>query len=613
MLFFFFLIFVNNSFSKDSTSIFLLDSLYGFASEILETNPDQSLDIGKRIIQLSIETNNNSLLPWGYEIIARSFSYKNRIDSAFFFAYRGLNIAEKINSYRDSALFHYLLGVFNKDTGAYTEALSHLNKSLNISENYSLEEITAKVLNSMSEIYIVQNEIDKALEVLLKSAEYKKKYNDLKGLSRTYNNIGNIYNFKSDFVRANFYYMKSNQLKTELKDSIGIAKTYNNLAYSYFMLRQYKNAETFAKKGLTISHKINDSNSRLNLLKNLSAIYQGKNDRYNALETYIKYTNLKDSIYNLEKEKQIAQIREEYETEKKDRQIESQSMQLEQTKTEMLFLLTAFGFTVVVVVMVFYAYNQKKKSNKALARQKDKISEINKSLHDSNIIKDKLFTIIAHDLKAPINSIYNSCQTIIDYADELNFEKAYEVLPAIKKSVHDVNLLIENLFNWAISKKNRVPFMPIIFDLCELIASCVTQQLEFASKKNIKIYSAVCENLYIKADINMVNSVLRNLLNNAIKFTPKEGQIIISSKKYNDFVLIYIMDTGIGITKEEFNQLFCADNFSTPGTQNERGTGLGLQICRDFLITNGGALYINSQPGIGTDVCFKLKLETTGM
>jgi signal transduction histidine kinase len=142
--------------------------------------------------------------------------------------------------------------------------------------------------------------------------------------------------------------------------------------------------------------------------------------------------------------------------------------------------------------------------------------------------------------------------------------------------------------------------------LNELISSCVQQHQEFAFRKEINIYLRLHDEIIVQADINMINSVVRNLLNNALKFTMKYGSIYITSKIIKEHVIIYFSDTGIGIPEDSLYKIFQNNNYTTTGTKGERGTGLGLQICKHFLTRNKGNLYINSQPGIGTDACFSL-------
>lgn len=229
------------------------------------------------------------------------------------------------------------------------------------------------------------------------------------------------------------------------------------------------------------------------------------------------------------------------------------------------------------------------------------IKRSNKALKESNISKNKFFSILAHDLRNPISGCLNLTELL-----ETNYDKYSEIerkkyLSLIKDSAKHLNNLIENLLEWSRLQIGRMEYSPVEFDLIDLVCDNVLLLKSIAKKKGIKLISKVDENIEIFADINMLKTVIRNLISNALKFTHKDGEVIIDAKEIYDEIEITITDTGIGIDEEKQKQLFKIDFYQKQrGTANEKGTGLGLILCKEFVEKNGGNIQVESTLGKGS-------------
>lgn len=230
-------------------------------------------------------------------------------------------------------------------------------------------------------------------------------------------------------------------------------------------------------------------------------------------------------------------------------------------------------------------------------------------LIELNATKDKFFSIIAHDLNTPFNSIIGYSEYLLELVNEKNFQKIHEIAYSIFNSSQKAMDLLTNLITWSQLESGRMPFNPKLIDLSVLVNEVNYLVESSAKQKNIIIENQIPSNLQVFADREMINTVLRNLITNAIKFTESDGKIIISTTVDNNSRIISITDNGVGISMERIEKLFVIDNNnSTPGTKNEKGTGLGLILCKEFIVKNNGTIWAESNPGNGTCFHFSLPL-----
>ncbi|MBB5637158.1 PAS domain S-box-containing protein [Pedobacter cryoconitis] len=228
-----------------------------------------------------------------------------------------------------------------------------------------------------------------------------------------------------------------------------------------------------------------------------------------------------------------------------------------------------------------------------------------KRLQELNATKDKFFSIIAHDLRNPFTSLISFSELIYKNVNRLSLEKIENLAFRMNDSAKQAYTLLENLLHW--SKMQTGVLEP---DLQELNVEDILEEMKKVSSsiaiaKGIEIQiEKVCPGK-ILADRQMMNTVLRNIIANAIKFSHANGTIVLTAHKHQEAILFAVKDSGIGIEKENIERLFKMDSsFSTPGTQNERGTGLGLRLCREFVEISGGSIWLESEPGLGTTIYF---------
>jgi signal transduction histidine kinase len=228
-------------------------------------------------------------------------------------------------------------------------------------------------------------------------------------------------------------------------------------------------------------------------------------------------------------------------------------------------------------------------------------------LHELNATKDKFFSIIAHDLKNPFNSIIGFSDLLLEKVQEKDYDGIEEFAGQIRNSSQLAMDLLTNLLEWSRAQTGKIEFTPESVEIGSLIDE-VTQLLnDTAKQKSITISDKNRHNASVIADKNMITSILRNLVSNAIKFTHPGGQIVISTEQMPNECLVTVSDNGVGIKQETIEKLFRIDqNSSTMGTQNEKGTGLGLLLCKEFIEKHSGKIWVESDPGKGSKFHFTI-------
>lgn len=221
--------------------------------------------------------------------------------------------------------------------------------------------------------------------------------------------------------------------------------------------------------------------------------------------------------------------------------------------------------------------------------------------------KDKFFSIISHDLKSPFNSILGLSNLLVEQIQEKNYDGIEEYASIIQSSSQRAMELLKNLLDWSRSQTGRIEFSPEYVEMVNLINEVTELLKEAALQKSIGIVKELPRNMLTFADKSMISTILRNLISNSIKFTQTGGQIVISAVRKKDELIINVADNGVGIKKEVLGKLFqIAENQTTLGTQNERGTGLGLILCKEFVEKHGGRIWVESEPGVGSKFSFSI-------
>lgn len=258
---------------------------------------------------------------------------------------------------------------------------------------------------------------------------------------------------------------------------------------------------------------------------------------------------------------------------------------------------------IISLLLFILSFNWLKMKNKS-----DEIFKLNQELEKSNQNKDRFISVLAHDLRSPFNTLLGFADLLNDKFDDFSISEQKTYTKYIQNSGHSIFRLLDDLLTWARLDAGKFPFQPSTVNIGEICETVVADYAMVAVKKKIDLKSENTEiQNFVFADNMMLKTVVRNLVDNAIKFTPENGQVKIAVARRNDKIIVSVSDSGIGITAEEKARLFNISTISSkPGTANEKGTGMGLILCYDIIKKHNGEIWLESGQDAGTTINFSL-------
>ncbi len=567
--------------------------------------------------------------------------YQGDYPKALEYYQKSLKIDEEFNDKKKISYSYNNIGIIYFYQGDYPKSLEYYQKSLKIDEERGDKNGVSYSLNNIGIIYEYQNNYPDALAYYKKSLKIKEELADKSGMATGYYNIGTIYKYQNNYPKAYECYQKSLEVSLKIEKKTTETFSYNGLASLYLAQNKEKEAYNYSKKAYELAKKIGNAE----LIKESSELLAKSSNALGyyseAYKFHVIFKAMNDSLYNEENIKKITglEFQYKYDKEKKIAKIEQQkkdAVLIEKEKRQKYLrntFIVGFILMLFLVVVSLNSLVQKHKANRMLLFQKEKIKErntelfklnkkikaqskkikaTNQNLKILNATKDKFFSIIAHDLRSPFNALLGFSEILLEKHKEFDNEKREIIIESLNSSIVGAYKLLENLLAWSLSQSGKMQFSPEKLNLKDILLETMINLQESANKKNIQIINTIPENEIIYADKNMITTVFRNLISNAIKFTNNGQHITISIKTQagGKFHEISIVDTGVGIAKEKIDDLFRIDkDTSTLGTDKEKGTGLGLIICKEFVEKHSGKIWVESELNIGTTFSFSIPNE----
>jgi signal transduction histidine kinase len=428
------------------------------------------------------------------------------------------------------------------------------------------------------------------------------------------NNIANIYvNVGDSLELALDYYQRAIQVFDDLNDHRSKAFVLEGLGCVYRELEDYRQAISTFEESLALAekHRLGFYLRQLNYY-DLALTYERMNRTRDAYRSFKLYSQYKDSLLQEERTNQVAELEKKYQTQQKEAEIQrlNASRQIDQLRLkrdeELRILgIAAILLLVVAVSVVSVGYFNKKRTNKLLGQKNFKIEEQRKELEKLNAAKDKFFSIIAHDLKNPFHTILGFSYLIDKEYDRFSDTEKRKYAAEINRSANSIFRLLQNLLDWARSQTESLKYNPQILDFREVYDNIQSLLKPLAEQKRIQLLAEIPDGTEVYADPVMLETILRNLVNNAIKFTHENGWVKTVVKNEGEKLEVCVEDNGVGISSGELANLFRIDSkVKRKGTKQEDGTGLGLVICGEFVKKNGGMIWAESQPGQGSRFYF---------
>lgn len=506
-----------------------------------------------------------------------------------------LEVSEATNDKEAIGVALENIGDIQKSMGNTEKALEYYDKSLKIFQDINdLEGIGILNIN-IGEIAISNKEFEKAHQHFELAMEVLESIGSKSNVAYINNKLGFLHREKKEFKEALEHFQTALRISEESEEKGDIAYTYFEFGGYYTAINSYRQALESYNKSLEMSVEVMDFELIRDNYKGLSEAYYRLDDTKNAYKYLKLYYQSNDSLINQTTLKKLNDLNTLSEINDKEQDIELLRKESEvkdlKINRQWIFTISFIILALLSSIIAIIAYKKsvfEKKANKILEEKK-------KELVISNNAKEKMLSVISHDLRGPLGNILTALNIITDENNEINSRDSNIMLRQIKSSAQSTYELLENLLNWANSQSDKIMFSPELDSIVPLIKETIKIYITNAEVKSIRFISQVSESHIAYFDKNMVRVILRNLISNAIKFSEKNSDIIISTEYEGDFLQISVKDTGKGIDKDLLDRIFLnyKANISC-GIQSDSGAGLGLTLCTEFAEKNGGKIFAQS-------------------
>ncbi|MEP5339274.1 MAG: ATP-binding protein [Algibacter sp.] len=524
---------------------------------------------------------------------AALFYLKKEWDSTLLYSIKQLN--EQKNGVELNNYSHYLRGCSFQKKKLYNQAQKEFN-----------------LISPEFEFYYMVNK--RLGETTLELRQYKKAISYYKKLlnlpeggyiyfrrTEAYQNLALCYLHSNQFDLAEPYLIDNLKLQEQQKDTFGLIASYANLGTLYY--EQYKDglAIPYYKKAYQLSKKTKNFELRQHSTLNMAVVEENRKNFKKAIVYRKEYETWKDSLNDQNKIYEVAKLEKEFAVKEKQKEVSLLQAENKAKIVERNGLLYSAIILLILLGVTFYFYKEKNKTNKIILNQKERLDELNAT-------KDKLFSIVSHDLRSSVNALKTSNTKLLDNLEEKNIEALDGLLQNNSAIVNGAYNLLDNLLNWALLQTKQSYFEITAIRLFFIVEQMAYNYKPLMLDKSIDFKSRVLKKDIVFADQESLKIILRNLLDNAIKFSNPEGVIKIYTQDRNeDYCDLIIEDSGLGMSEStRTNLLKESVLLSKKENADIEGTGLGLQLCKSLIQKNNGKFSIVSELGKGTKMIVSL-------
>ncbi len=571
-------------------------------------------------IQYAIKLGDTTNLGLSYSNIGNYYHEMGVYDEAYYYltrAYRILQkgVVSKLDSIYMNIALHNIGRVF-KELGQYETAEQHLKLSRKVSRQLNDVEAEPYYFDEMGDIKLRLHQYDSALYYLMNARnegililKEKPSSTVAEVLPKIMAKIALAYLRQKKFDSALVYYDSARLYHERTSNQYGIADASLGRGMVFIELGKYNDAEALILTALKNAQQLNARLLAVKCYEQLARLYELKKDFEKAIRWYRSHQQLRDSLFSISMQQKLFRDQVRFETEEKDDIITSLMKLEEMRKSEIKkqefirnILVVVVALTAILLLTVYRSGQRRRRINMLLLQHQEETEKRSQELEQLNQVKDKFFSIISHDLRSPINALAG----ILDLMDKgaIRPEEMPQAISELRKRfVHTRNLL-NNLLDWTLLQMDKLNLQASTINLHEITNENI-ELMNSVHEKKIDIKNEVPANALAHADRNTINLVIRNLLTNAIKFTNEGGEIVITATDSPSHWTVSVRDNGIGMSEEIRNKLFDKINpYSTRGTANEKCTGLGLILCKEFVEKNNGRIWVESEEGKGSTFSF---------
>tara|TARA_R110001592_G_scaffold10768_5_gene54938 strand:+ start:259 stop:2130 length:1872 start_codon:yes stop_codon:yes gene_type:complete len=581
-----------------------INILYTLSRELTYVDNIKSLEYAEESLRLATEINDIEGIAYSYRILSSIYALNDNYYMSMEFIQKAIDIFENRGDEKGIANCYISLGHIYRYLNNREQEIKFHKKSF---ESFKRQGITERIgvsAHNLGESYYNNKEFAKAENLTRLAIQINDSILNFPVLSNCYKVMGLIKENKNQPDSASYYFNKVITISDELGDNAQKVATVEALIHLATMAKSAKNYTLefkYLKQAEVFCKKFNLKKLLLTVYNEMQTFYLNQN-KLEKVKFYLNaYRELSDNLNSVQLEDRnrlTASMSSIHQLNKTTEKLQKENAAQVST---IFYRNISLYITSFFLIALFLVLRKLKKTNKELKSQNDIINEQKSELHELNATKNKFFSIVAHDLRSPLASLKSFSSVLVDHIDFISKEEIQSMGAKLNTSLDNTLKMADNLIIWAQSQMNLIEDKKEIINLREVVNEICDIFKVIAHNKEVSLIASVTGDPNIIGDKNQIEFVIRNLINNAIKFTPRMGKVNVSVTQISNQIKIIVSDTGVGMSSEFSKNLFSIEKpKGIPGTEGEKGSGLGLVLSSEFVKRNDGEIHIISKEAIGT-------------
>jgi two-component system, sensor histidine kinase and response regulator len=570
--------------------------------------PDSAITLANKNLPVCIEHGYSFLEGSYYYLLSKAYWTKGNYKLSTEYGFKALRIVKDTPNEEAWISSLLALGRTFVDLRDFEQANIHINRAIALSESNTDKRLLADSYREKSIVLVEEGDYDSAHFFADQGITMYKQFRDTLNLSILIGRKARIFFHQKNFENSVRYNRISMRYDRIVGNRRALGFSYLQAAQNSYALKKTDSAIYFLKRSIPINTDFGNITPLIRSYNLLADIYVSKGQPLLAVEQLKIVSQLKDSLYNVQKTGQVEGIRALFDLETKENTIklleQENSLQQQQVQTQRIAAIFLGVVILLLALLSFFFWRWRTvqaNANRELEKQKQQIELQADKLQEVNQLKTKLFSVIGHDLRGPLANLHALLELLTN--NLVSADEFVALSGKLKAHLSITQRTLENLLNWSLSQMDGIKTQQKRIDISTFIDDAKRLMLEVAQRKKITLDTSRVQAIMVLADPNQLHLILRNIIHNAIKFSKENSDVVISAEPDGLFCRITIADQGIGMTPEEVASVNApAQHFTKIGTHHEKGTGLGLLLCKEFISKMHGTIHIESDEGKGTTV-----------
>lgn len=601
-----------------------IEVLNALATALRETDQRKTIQLSIEADSLAKIENDLSGRSRALENIGWSYYRLGNWQKSFEFSSQAYELAIEANDKLQAARLMNNMGALYYEQKNHTKSIEQFKQGYQLATEVNDLQTRIRSLNNVALNFTQAGQQDSALYYAEKSIQLNQDAGTPYLTSFAHRVIGDVYLAKGQYDSAQSIYRRSLEMAQVQKIKSFEAGVLHRLGNAYLLDGKIPEAKDILEYSVVLCRENGYLDELAKSHKYLAQLYEKQGDIIKAYSHLAEFQELNDSLMNKTNRDRLALIQQIFEENLQESEVElltaqneNQALRLQASRRYLIFF--SIG-TVVILGLLMWMINLNRKvaaKNKDLELQKIQIAENNKvlatqseQLVEINETKNKLFSILGHDLRGPVGQIKSLIDLLVQ--GHLSQEEFLELIHVMQRDINSVNFTLNNILKWSMSQMDGFTINPGFVEIKPIVEESLSLLEPFLKEKSLTVFNQVPEKQTIYADRDLVDVIVRNVLNNAMKFSNSGDAITVFSEKNANQLILCILDQGVGMNSNQVEKLL-SDTYSitksTPGTQKEKGSGLGLQLVKEFVRKTGGEIDVESTPKHGTKFCIKFPIH----